>query len=162
MPLFIIDTCSSEDNGDVKKCHSQRVRSISLPNCQKIYKDLTGAIHHSLDDRYQHLLRRSQSYSLVENVNHKNFQMKSAFESTNFLDPTMNFNSPGESSSRYSLYESIFNLSDNGQVSSTWKTDQKLLDMQHHPMIIINKFPSLTAHNYQDKCTQWLNHLHPL
>ena len=49
MPLFVIDTCPSDDNQESIKTPKQSTstitRSWSLPNCNETYKDLCGAIH---------------------------------------------------------------------------------------------------------------------
>lgn len=140
-PMFIIDNCSTlEDNQEltiILKSNRYR-RSLSLINYGEVYKDLSGTIHYSSINYLQKnfFLR---SYSCPKNYlsNERSFSIQSPSMTMNFLDPFNGTHSPGGSSSRYSLYGSFFDLSENG----------------YHPSKL-----SITT-TYQDKCKDWLSHL---
>ncbi len=170
MPLFIIDTCPSDDKQESIKIPKPSTSNIShawsLPNCNETYKDLCGAIHYSFANRLNNILTRSRSYpnhSLLTYLkfNEKNFLNQSPSTSIHFninrLDPNNGTQTPGGSSSRYSLYGSFFDLSESGYYPPS---DNKLLTIDGHPLLIVDHSTRLTNNTYQDKCTDWLRHLH--
>jgi len=56
----------------------------------------------------------------------------------NWLDPMAGLHSPGGSSSRYSLYGSFFNLSESEYIQT---------------------IPKISSDTYENKCSNWLQHL---
>ena len=153
-PLFIIKTSSSDENDVLMNINSptpsiklseKRLRSVSLPDCRYIYKDLTGIIHQSKSRQCRYLHRKSRSFPSSFFLNdqeerRKHFQLniESFSGSMNFLDATSGLRSPGESSSRYSLYGSFFDLSECGY------------PIEHQ---------RLTTNTFEEKCTDWLNQI---
>ena len=116
MPLFVIDTCPTDDKEEsikiIKPSTSTVSRSWSLPNCNETYKDLCGAIHYSFINRLKNILKHSRSYpnnSLLTHLrtHEKFFLNQSPSTSVHFninrLDPTSGIQTPGGSSSRYFL-----------------------------------------------------------
>lgn len=178
MPLFIIDTCPSDDNQNSIKSPQQLTRTISrwwsLPNCNDTYKDLHGAIHQSLSVRLKNLSKRSRSYPnnyLLDyfKTYEKFFSDQSPSASIhlnlNRLDPNNGTQTPGGSSSRYSLYGSFFDLSESGYFPPSdqahIKSDNnKSLTIGGRPLLAIDQSTRLTTDTYQDKCTDWLRQLH--
>jgi hypothetical protein len=169
MPMFIIDTCSSEDNEESTKTVTTPIsskfnrfsRSLSLPNYGEAYKDLSGAIHYSSLNRLTNIFLRSYSYP----INGKTFHSQTSSLKINFtmnlLDPSKGTHSPGGSSSRYSsLCGSVFDLSEYGYHSSVGKTDKKLLTTDGHPLLIVDNSSKLVTNTFHDKCNDWLSHLH--
>jgi len=176
MPLFVIDTCPSDENQQLIKTPKQSIskvsRSWSLPNCNETYKDLCGAIHYSFSNRLINILKRSRSYptnNLLKylNLNEKYFHIQSPSTSIhinmNRLDPNGGTQTPDGSSSRYSLYGSFFDLSESGYYPPSdqqfIKTDNKLLTIDGRPLLIVDHSTRLSTNTYQDKCTDWLRHL---
>jgi hypothetical protein len=177
MPLFVIDTCSSDDNQEsikiIKQSTTNISRSWSLPNCNETYKDLCGALHYSFSNRLNHLLKYSRSYPnnyllTYFKSNEEYFLNQSPTTSIHFnmnrLDPNGGTQTPGGSSSRYSLYGSFFDLSESGYYPPSdqpfIKSDNKLLTIDGRPLLIVDHSTRLTTiNNYQDKCTDWLRHL---
>jgi hypothetical protein len=172
MPLFVIDTCPSEENQETvkpsKELNPNISRSWSLPNCNETYKDLRGAIHYSFSNRFNNFLTRSRSYPnnyLIKylKTNDKYFPRHSPSTSINFnmncLNPNGGTQTPGGSSSRYSLYGSGLDLSESGCYASLSKTDKKLLTSDGHPLLIVENSVKLSTNTYQDKCNDWLSHL---
>lgn len=176
MPLFVIDTCPSNDNQELikksKQLNSNISRSWSLPNCSETYKDLCGAVHYSFANRLYNILKRSSSYptnyiSTYLKSNGKYFRIQSPSTSIhinmNLLDPNGGTQTPGGSSSRYSLYGSFFDLSENDYYPSSdqqfIKSDNKLLTIDGRPLLILDNSTRLSTNTYQDKCTDWLRHL---
>ncbi|UJR28855.1 hypothetical protein I4U23_010079 [Adineta vaga] len=166
-PLFVIDTCPSDDPPQSSKTPIQSSiipsRSWSLPNCNETYKDLHGAIHQSFSNRLNNLLKRSRSYPnnylFLYSKLHETFlrsQSPSMSFNVNFLDPNHGALTPGGASSRYSLYGSIFDLSESGYYPPS---DNKYLTIDGHPLLVVNHSRQLTSNTYQDKCTNWLDHL---
>ena len=178
MPLFIIDTCSSDDNpNSIKSPRKQVTRTISrwwsLPNCNDTYKDLCGAIHRSLSNRLKTLSKRSRSYqnnNLLDYLKayERFFPNQSPSASIQLnphrLDPNGGMQTPGGSSSRYSLYGSFFDLSESGYYPPSDqahnKFDNRLLTIDGRPLLIIDQSTQLTTNTYQDKCTDWLRQMH--
>jgi hypothetical protein len=176
MPLFVIDTCPSEENQETvkpsKELNPNISRSWSLPNCNETYKDLRGAIHYSFSNRFNNFLTRSRSYPnnyLIKylKTNDKYFPRHSPSTSINFnmncLNPNGGTQTPGGSSSRYSLYGSFFDLSESGYYPPTdqqlVKSDNKLLTIDGRPLLILDHSPRLITNTYQDKCNDWLRQL---
>ena len=177
MPMFVIDTCPSDDNQGSKRISKQSIptisRSCSLPNCNETYKDLCGAIHHSFTNRLNNHFKHSYSYpidylSIYAKSNEKSsYLTQSPSTSVHFnmnrLDPHGGTQTPGGSSSRYSLYGSFFDLSESGYCATTdqslIKTDKKLLTFDGRPLLIVDRSPRLTTDTYQHKCTDWLRQL---
>lgn len=168
-PLFVIETCSSDDIPQLIKSPKQSPtvpsRSWSLPNCNETYKDLHGAIHYSFSNRLNNLLKRSRSYPnnyllLYSKMNEVLFRTQSPSASmsfnVNFLDPNHATLTPSGASSRYSLYGSFFDLSESGYYPPT---DNKFLTIEGRPLLIVDHSSRLTSNAYQDKCTDWLDHL---
>ena len=70
MPTFVIDVCSSDDNIELPKTQlitsmktNSLSRSVSLPNYDEIYKDLSGIIHYlSTSDHVKNSFGRSHTY----------------------------------------------------------------------------------------------------
>jgi hypothetical protein len=146
MPMLIIDTCSSEDNIElIKKQISSKSdffpRSLSLLNYGDAYTDLSGTRHYSSLNRLRNFLIRSTSCP-----NNSSWKYSISTTTVNFLDPCNNTHSPAGSSSRYSLYGSFFDLSENDYPSSLMKSENKLLS-------------KLSINTVQDKCQNWLSHL---
>jgi hypothetical protein len=176
MPLLVIDTCPSDENQESmkipKELNSNISRSWSLPNCNETYKDLRGAIHYSFATRLNNILKRSRSYpsnnlSIYLKSNEKFFINQSPSTSLHFnmnrLDPNGGTQTPGGSSSRYSLYGSFFDLSETGYYPPTdqpfIKSDKKLLTIDGRPLLIVDNSTRLSTNTYQDKCTDWLRNL---
>jgi hypothetical protein len=174
MPLFVIDTCPSDDNQESLKTPQQSnpniSRSWSLPNCNETYKDLRGAVHYSFVNRLNNILKRSYSYPnnyfltyLKSNEKYSYIQSPSTSIHMNLLDPNGGTQTPSGSSSRYSLYGSFFDLSESGYYPPSdqqfIKTDNKLLTIDGRPLLIVDHSTRLSTNTYQDKCTDWLRHL---
>lgn len=176
MPLFVIDTCPSNDNEESNRVSKQSIatisRSWSLPNCNETYKDLCGAIHYSFTNRLSHTFKHSHSYPtnslpIDSKSNEKSHLRQSPSTSVQFsmnrLDPNGGTLTPGGSSSRYSLYGSFFDLSESGYCATTdqslIKSDNKLLTFDGRPLLIVDHSPRLTTDTYQHKCTDWLRQL---
>jgi len=176
MPLFVIDTCPSDDNQESLKTPKQSnpniSRSWSLPNCNETYKDLRGAVHYSFVNRLNNILKRTYSYPnnyfltyLKSNEKYSHIQSPSTsiHINMNLLDPNGGTQTPGGSSSRYSLYGSFFDLSESGYYPPSdqqfIKTDTKLLTIDGRPLLIVDHSTRLSTNTYQDKCTDWLRHL---
>lgn len=177
MPLLVIDTCPSNENQS-KKIKSKKVipkptRSWSLTNCSETYKDLQGAIHQSVSLRFDQVLYRSRSYpnnslAICWKANEKHYLLQSPSTSTNIncLDPNSAFlgsQTPGGSSSRYSLYGSVFNVSESGYCPSSdqshHKSDNKLLTLGGRPLLIIDQPHRFAPNTFQDKCIDWLRQI---
>jgi hypothetical protein len=165
--MFIIETCSSEGNEELIKTVPTAIlskynlfsRSLSLPNYNEAYKDLSGAIHSSSINRLTNFFLRSYSYPTNKKLI---YSQSSSFKinlTMNFLDPFNSVHSPGGSSSRYSLYGSGLDLSESGCYASLSKTDKKLLTSDGHPLLIVENSVKLSTNTYQDKCNDWLSHL---
>ena len=172
MPLFVIDTCPSDDNEEVRKpakasSNARMTRAWSLPNCHETYKDLHGAVHYSLLNHFQSFLNRSRSYpnpnlsSIYSKVNDKYFQLQSPSASVhmnmNSLDPHAGGSqTPGGASSRYSHYGSFFDVSESGYYPSSeqhcHRSDNKLLTIGGRPLLIVDQNTRLTNNTFQDKC----------
>jgi len=172
MPLFVIDICPSDDNQEriktPKESPSNISRSWSLPNCNETYKDLCGAIHYSFANRLTHILKRSWSYPnnyLITYLksNDKYFYIQSPSTpihlNINRLDPNVGTQTPGSSSSRYSLYGSFLDLSESGYYPSSDQQFNKFLTIDGRPLLIVDPSTRLSTNTYQDKCTDWLRHL---
>jgi hypothetical protein len=177
MPLFVIDTCPSNDNQELlktpKQSNSNILRSWSLPNCNETYKDLCGAVHYSFFNRLNNIFKRSHSYPnnlflkyLKPNEKYSHIQSPSTsiHINMNLLDPNGGgTQTPGGSSSRYSLYGSYFDLSESGYYPPSdqqfIKSDNKLLTIDGRPLLIVDHSTRLSTNTYQDKCTDWLRHL---
>ena len=151
-PVFVIDVCSTSN--DQKDSYSLP-RSLSLLNYTEAYKDLSGNIHnHSQNPLYR-------SYSCPNNsyLNANNIPLQTSSTTINlgmkFLDPYNGLNSPGGSSSRYSLYGSYLNLSENGYHPSL----NRLLTINGRPLLILDNPSKFSMNTYQDKCNDWLKHL---
>ncbi len=177
MPQFVIDTCPLDDNQESlqtpKQSTSNHSRSWSLPNCNDTYKDLRGAIHYSFSNRLNNILQRSRTYPTNHQLkysksNEKLFHIQSPSNSIcfnmNYLDPNGGTQTPGGSSSRYSLYGSFFDLSESGYYPPSdhqfVKSDNKFLTIDGRPLLIVDHSTRLTTNSYQDKCADWLGHLH--
>lgn len=161
MPMLIIDTCSSEDNEDLLKMtltvvstltdkpHYHRFpRSFSLPTSGETYKDLAGALHFSPWHYWKHLWTRSSSCPNTSLPYEKSFRAQSSSGLMNLLDPSSGIHSPGDSSSRHSLYGSFFDLSESGFPASAVPPDRRFLTVDVQP-----------TNTFEDKCHDWLNHL---
>lgn len=176
MPTLVIDSCSSDDEQHEKQSKNETVKKIrrswSLTNYQQAYKDLHGAIHASLTSQSLYLHGRSRSYpnnylSFYMKTNDKNFLLQSPTASIhmnmNSLDPNGGAQTPGGSSSRYSLYGSFFDLSESGYYPATdqiySKSDNKLLTAGGRPLLILDQRTRLSANTIQDKCNDWLSQL---
>ncbi|CAF1143745.1 unnamed protein product [Adineta steineri] len=175
MPLFIIDTCSPEDNEiltkrstttttiEIPSKYNPFSRSLSLPNYGQAYKDLSGNIHYSASNRLKNSFIRSHSYPNNYLLHEKLFRFQSPTATINggmdLLDPYNGTQSPGGSSSRYSLYGSFFDLSESGYHPSLIKADNKLLTIDGKPLLIVDNASKLSTNTYQDKCKNWLTHL---
>jgi hypothetical protein len=176
MPLLVIDTCPSDDNKEsikkLKQSTSNISRSWSLPNCNETYKDLCGAIHYSFSNRLNNILKYSRSYPNNYLLTYLKSNEKYFYQSPtnsihlnlNRLDPNGGTQTPGGSSSIYSLYGSFFDLSESGYYPPSdqpfIKSDNKLLTIDGRPLLIVDHSNRLTTNNtYQDKCTDWLRHL---
>ena len=133
-PLCIIKTSSSDDN-DVLICGNSPTpstkpwRTFSLPDCRRIYKDLTGQIHRSNATTH----RPSKSRSLPPICLEANAE---------------GLRSPGGSSSRYSLYESFVDLSECDFPRQRQQRQQTSLLQLGSP-----------ANTFAEKCNDWLEHL---
>ncbi|CAF0973534.1 unnamed protein product [Adineta ricciae] len=169
MPMFVINICSSEDYSTsdelIKNPPTASVltRSLSLPNHGQAYKDLCGTIHYSSSNSYKSSITRSHSYPNNYLLHEKSLGLQSSTSVINcgmgLLDPYNGTQSPGGSSSRYSLYGSFFDLSESGYHPSLMKTDNKLLTIDGKPLFIVDNPPRLSMNTYQDKCKDWLTHL---
>lgn len=177
MPMFVIDTCPSNDDQESNRINKQSIttisRSWSLPNCNETYKDLCGAIHYSLTNRLNNAFKHSRSYptnylrSDSKSNEKSSYLHQSPSTSVHFnmnrLDPNGGTQTPGGSSSRYSLYGSFFDLSESGYCATTdqslIKSDNKLLTFDGRPLLIVDHSPRLTTDTYQHKCTDWLRQL---
>ena len=139
MPMLIIDTCPCADNNEcvqTKRISSTRRssrRSLSLPNCSNAYKDLCGAIHTSSSSSkyWMNDLTRCHSYPnnalYKDQSDHTQPLAGSMHFPMSLLDPaTGGLHSPGDSSSRYSLYGSFFDLSENSYyLSSSVRSERR-------------------------------------
>lgn len=175
-PLFVIDCCSSDDIQNTiknpKNSSSNISHSWSLPDCNQTYKDLCGAIHYSFSNRVNTILKRSRSYPnnyLLKYLKlyEKNFHIQSPTASIhcnmNLLDPNGGTQTPGGASSRYSLYGSFFDLSESGYYPSAdqryIKSNNKILTIDGHPLLVVDNAARIPTNNYQDKCADWLRRL---
>ena len=174
-PLLVIDTCPSEDAKESPARQPEQPhlsRSWSLPNCNATYKDLHGAVHHSFANHVNHSLARSRSYPLNQRaihlrINDKYFHIQSSLSSinlnANWLDPNSGMQTPGASSSRYSLYGSFFDLSESGYYAPSdqrsMRSDNKLLTIGGRPLLIVDRSAETSAAAFQDKCNEWLRQL---
>lgn len=173
-PLFVINICSSEDNNGE---HQQRAtahaanynplsRSLSTPDHARAYKDLTGAVHYYASTCHKSFVARRHSYPNDYALNDKSLRAQSPTMVINdgmaLLDPYNGTQSPGGSSSRYSLYGSFFDLSENGYHPPVVKPDAKLLTIDGRPLLIVDKASKLSANTFQEKCNDWLTHLNPM
>jgi hypothetical protein len=160
-PVLVIDICSTLD--DHKESHLLP-RSLSLLNYTEAYKDLSGIIHHSSLNRSKNFFFRSYSYPNNFFSDEKSIPFQPSSTTINFgmklLDPYNGINSPADSSSRYSLYGSYFNLSENSYHPSLIKTENKLLAIDGRPLLIVDNPSKLSINTYQDKCNDWLRRLH--
>jgi hypothetical protein len=178
MPLLVIDTCPSIDKQlDGKRVHEsnrKHVRSWSLPTGNHTYKDLHGAVHYSWSHRLNQFLIRSRSYpnpylNMFYRTNGKHSQLPSPSASIhtniNCLDPNISGQqTPGGSSSRYSLYGSFFDLSESGYLQNSldrhgFKSDSRLLTIGGHSLSIIDHQTRLSSNTFEDKCNDWLRQL---
>jgi hypothetical protein len=167
MPMFVIDTCSSEDNQETISLKSNTLpRSLSLLNSGDAYKDLSGTIHYSSLTRLKNSFLRS--YSCPNNFSSKTksapFHSPSVnvHFSMNLLNPSNGTHSPADSSSRYSLYGSFLDLSEKNYPPSLIKTDNKLFAIDGRPLLITDHSSKLSTTTYHDKCNDWLSHLNPI
>ena len=99
-PLRIIKTSSNGENDvlinvDSPTIQPKRCRAVSLPDCRRIYKDLTGFVHQ--EKTIQREFRSCPSMFLIRDDQRQT---------------TSSLRSPADSSSRCSLYGSFFNLSE--------------------------------------------------
>ncbi|CAF3323609.1 unnamed protein product [Rotaria socialis] len=173
MPMLVIDDCSSEENEEVIKTitttsSSSRKksvsRSLSLPNHGEAYKDLSGTIHYSSSsNRLKNFFTRSHSYPTSFLSHDKSFYFQSFSNKIhmiiNLLDPNNGIHSPGGSSSRYSLYESCFDLSESGYHSPYSKADNRLITNDGCLLLTVDKSSKLSTNTYQEKCNDWLSQL---
>ncbi|CAF2554784.1 unnamed protein product [Rotaria sp. Silwood2] len=176
VPLFVIDTCSLDSNlksiKTPKQSTSNISRSWSLPNCNETYKDLCGAIHNTFSNRFNNFLKQSRSYpnnylltylKLQEKKNHIQSPSTSMYGNINLLDPNGGTQTPSCVSSRYSLHGSFVDLSESGYYPPSdkpfIKSNNKLLTIDGHPLLIVDPFTRLSTNTYQDKCTDWLRRL---
>lgn len=166
-PLFIIKTCSCDENDVLMSIASPTpsskpapvlTRSLSLPDCRYIYKDLTGVIHQSSWTNGKERFRRSNSIPERFFIEEKQSTVPTfdgaSILTMNLLDPMSGLHSPGESSSRYSLYGSFFDLSENG-----YSSEPKFFPNIHPTFHLLAPTNKLSIHNYQDKCTDWLSRI---
>ncbi|CAF0919602.1 unnamed protein product [Rotaria sordida] len=176
IPLFVIDTYALNNNQQSIKTPKQSIsnisRSWSLPNCNETYKDLCGAIHYTFSNHLHICLKQSHSYPnnyLLNylNLREKKFPIKSPSTSIhcniNLLDPNNGTQTPSCLSSRYSMHGSFFDLSESDYYPPSdqqfIKSNNKLLTIDGHPLLIVDPFTRLSTNTYQDKCTDWLHHL---
>jgi hypothetical protein len=168
LPLFIIDTCSSKDDGELPKAaislkYNSLPRSFSLPNRGETYKDLCGLIHYSLSNRLKTFFTRSRSYPNNYLTNEQRCHSRSVSTSINvpmnLLDPYNGKQSPGGSSSRCSLYGSFFDLSESGYYPLSIPSNKKLLAFDGYPLLVADKSSRLSTNTYQEKCNNWLSHM---
>ena len=165
MPVVVIDHCPSDDVVPPVRTR----RSCSLNNFSSIYRDLEGAIHHSTSStRFDPILFRSRSYP----PNCSNFFFERTGKSSRLQSPSTSFNcnfnsldpnaslggtqTPGGSSSRYSLYGSFFDVSDCGATFSpagNERTETKILTFAGRPLFIADQ---ASPNTFQDKCLDWL------
>lgn len=175
-PVFVIDTCPSDDTQEPLRPLKPPVftpcRSWSLPNCNETYKDLDGSVHHSFHRRLTQFLQRSRSYpnnhlALYSKANELLFRTPLSLAPTslhvNYLDPHGGMQTPGGASSRYSLYGSIFDLSESGFYPPSdhplTKSDQRVLTIGGRPLLIVDQSSRAGANAFEDKCARWLHHL---
>jgi hypothetical protein len=177
MPRFVIDSCPNDDSqsnkDSIKDNPKKQKRSWSVPDCHLTYKDLDGAVHTVVSNSLRQCLARSRSYpnnfvSFLRKSNDKYFLFPSPSNSVhlnlNYLDPNVTgMQTPGGSSSRYSLYGSFFDLSESGYFpitdQSSSRSDNRLLSLAGHPLLIIDNPNRSTMNTFQDKCADWLQHL---
>ena len=171
MPMLIIDTCPCVDNNEcvqtkrISSASRTSKRSLSLPNCSKAYKDLCGAIHTSSSKYWTNDLTRCHSYPNNALYNNKQDHTRPLAGSLHFpmslLDPASGgLHSPGDSSSRYSLYGSFFDLSESGYYpSSSVRSERRYLTIDGHPIFTTETAPSSAHDTYEEKCHDWLNRL---
>ncbi len=171
MPMFVIDTCSSEDTEELIKTrisseHNPFPRSLSLPNSGEAYKDLYGTIHYSSSNLLKNSVIRSYSYPNNYLLHEKSFHSQLPTAKINcaksLLDPYNGTHSPCGSSSRYSLYGSFFDLSESKYQPSLIKRDKQSLTINGNPLLIVHNSSKLSTNTYQDKCKDWLTHLDPM
>ncbi|UJR20745.1 hypothetical protein I4U23_023863 [Adineta vaga] len=174
-PTFVINICSSEDNNNdehIKKpttCSSKSnllTRSLTLPNYGQAYKDLSGTIHYSSSNSYKNSFTKSHSYPNNYLLHEKSSGLQSSLSAINcgigLLDPYNGTQSPGGSSSRYSLYGSFFDLSESGYHPSLMKTDNKLLTIDGKPLLIVDNSSRFSMNACQDKCKDWLTRINSM
>lgn len=171
MPVVVIEPCPSDDDV-VRPPAARRIRrSCSLNNSSSIYKDLHGAIHHSSStSRFEAILFRSRSYP--PNCSSRFFFVEPTGKSSLLQSPSTSFNfnfnsldpnaalggtqTPGGSSSRYSLYGSFFDVSDCGATFSPTgneRIEPKWLSCAGRPLLIVDQS---SPNTFQDKCLDWL------
>ena len=149
-PLCIIKTSSSDDHDVLMSVNSPTLsiktwRTFSLPDCRRIYKDLTGKTHRC--DTTQRPVRSRSFPSTFRFVVDEERR-----RTASFLEPNApGLRSPGGSSSRYSLYGSFVDLSE-----CDFPPARKLFVDRQEPSLLLVDSPANTV---EDKCNDWLNQL---
>lgn len=176
VPLFVIETCSSDGHEkqikSTKKSTSNISRTWSLPNCNETYKDLFGAIHNRLSNHLNNLLYRSRSYPDTQLLNYLKYTdnkflchspAASIRYNMNLLDPNGGAQTPSCLSSRHSLNGSFFDLSEGENTLTSdqmlIKSNNKILTIDGNPLLVVDPSTRLISNTYQEKCTDWLRHL---